>query len=83
MTCCAVWGFGLHSQDGESARSLQNILLLKCPIPVQRWLNFIQSFQVSFDPGGALVFGKSVNWSGLEITFQLLLQTPRRMKLES
>ena len=83
MTCCVVWGSGPHSQDGESASSHRNILLLKCPTPVRRWLSFTQSFRGSSDSGGALVFGETVNWSDLEIYFQLLLQTPRRLKLES
>ena len=81
---CAVGGSGPHSQDGESARPHKNILLLKLPAQVRRGLSFTQSFWGSSDPDGALVFGETVNWSGLEFPPNCYsLQTARRLELES
>ena len=66
---CMIWGPDVHSQDGESARLYWNILLLKHLNPVWKQLSFTQSFWSSSDPGGALVFGETVNRYILEMSF--------------
>ena len=57
-------------------------IAVEMPYPSADVVEFHPVFPGSSDPGGALVFGKTANWSGLKISSQRF-QIPRKLKLES
>ena len=58
------------------------MLLLKRPTPVLRQLSFTHSFRGNVEMDEGLVLSWTVNWSGLGVLSQLLLQASRMLKLD-